>query len=547
MSASNKKKLRKELNAAMLTEKQKKEQTEAKKVKTLTTAFIAIMVAVVVLFAAAQVVGVVNRSGMIEKSTIALTIDSHKLNSVDMNYYFFDALDSQVSQYGQYASFYFQSMGLDLTKSLNSQVRDTETGETWADYYWDSAVTNATFDCKMYDLAKADPDFTLPEDMQSAIDLQLNYLESDASINYFKNSTAFLQAKYGPGSDLDSYKEYLTRSVTAYAYYNAHAEELDYDANAISTYNNEHYFDFTAYTYASYTLSYTSFLPEGVTSTDATAEQKDAAREAAKNAALDLLTNTTTDALDMAIKALPFNKDKASNAASTKNEEVAHTSLTEEQAEWFSSADRKPGDTKMFPNTVKSTDAEGNETETTDSYLVVMFQSRNDYTEPLANVRHLLVAFEGGTTDSSGNVTYSDYETLTAKLEAQSYLEQYKNGEQTEESFIALVKEHSDDTTKDIGGLIEDITPHSNYVTNFLNWSIDPNRQKGDVDVIESEYGYHVMYYVGDDELTYRDYMIKNTLLSEDMEKWQNEQTDAAVVTEGNTSRINFDLTYAIS
>ena len=174
-----------------------------------------------------------------------------------------------------------------------------------------------------------------------------------------------------------------------------------------------------------------------------------------------------------------------------------------------------------------------------------MFQSREDYKQPLANVRHLLVKFEGGTTDSQGNVTYSDYELLSAKLEAEGYLNEYKNGDMTEESFIALVKAHSDDTSAETGGLFEDITPASNYVANFLNWSIDPDREKGDVEVIETEFGYHVMYYVGDDELTYRDYMIKNTLLNQDMEKWETEQTDAAVVTEGSTGRINFGLIYA--
>ena len=130
MSASNKKKLRKELNAAMLTEKQQKAQTEAKQTKKLTIAFAVVMIAIVAVFAVTQVIGIIDRSGLVEKSTIALTVDDHKLNSVEMNYYFFDALDSQVNQYGQYASYYFQLMGLDLTKSLGSQVRDAETGET---------------------------------------------------------------------------------------------------------------------------------------------------------------------------------------------------------------------------------------------------------------------------------------------------------------------------------------------------------------------------------------------------------------------------------
>ena len=49
-----------------------------------------------------------------------------------------------------------------------------------------------------------------------------------------------------------------------------------------------------------------------------------------------------------------------------------------------------------------------------------MFESSTDNVKPAANVRHLLVAFEGGTKDSNGKTTYSDEEKAAAKAKAES-------------------------------------------------------------------------------------------------------------------------------
>ena len=57
--------------------------------------------------------------------------------------------------------------------------------------------------------------------------------------------------------------------------------------------------------------------------------------------------------------------------------------------------------------------------------------------------------------------------------------------------------------------------------------------------------GYHVMYYVGDDELSYRDYMITNELRELDLEAWYNAALDSAVVTEGDVSHVKTGLVLA--
>ena len=101
MSASSKKKLRKEQNAAAMTEKQQKELKEAKKLKSMTLTFAVIMVLVV-----AIVVGVVVRSpiaGAIDRGTHAATVGTHELTTTDLSYFYIDAVNTYTQNvYSQY-------------------------------------------------------------------------------------------------------------------------------------------------------------------------------------------------------------------------------------------------------------------------------------------------------------------------------------------------------------------------------------------------------------------------------------------------------------
>ena len=115
-----------------------------------------------------------------------------------------------------------------------------------------------------------------------------------------------------------------------------------------------------------------------------------------------------------------------------------------------------------------------------------------------SDVRHILVCPTGGTTDANGAVTYSEEEWAACLTKAESILQEWKDGEATEESFAALVATYSEDPgSVATDGLYEDITASSSYVENFLNWTIDTSRQEGDTGIVKTEYGYHIMYYVG--------------------------------------------------
>ncbi len=547
MSASDKKKLRKEQRAAQLTERQKKEQSEAKKLKVYSTVFIALIIVVAVVGLSVMAVKAVNRTGIIDRNTTAMYVGDEAVNSVELNYYYNDLLNATYNEYysayGDNAPTYVLLLyGLDITQPLDKQAYDSDEYETWADYFLDTAKQTLRNDRAMAAKAAADG-FELTEEDQDALTANIENLGFYATMYGYPDLEDYLVAAYGFGATEDTYKAYAERSKLASAYYEAHNESLTYEDSQLRAYEKEHFDEFSSFTYAICNLNSSEFLGEGtkdeegnVTYTD---EEKAAAIEAAKEAADKLAESKTVLELDKAYAALEINADD-DDAASTKHTNQLYSNVNSSVVDWLANSNRKDGDVTVIPNESTTTDEDGNEKTTINGYYVVMFQSRNDNTEPMANVRHLLVSPKGGTkNETTGETTYSDEEWAAAKEDAEMLLKTWQEDDPTEESFIEMVKESSDDTSAAEGGLFEDIHPDSNYVESFLNWSIDPERKTGDAEIIESEYGYHIMYYVGDDELTYRDHMITSELRAQDLEKWFNGIVEAVTYTDGDLSRIN--------
>ena len=131
----------------------------------MTTAFV---VAMILILAIAITVGVnqfISNSGIREKNTTALTIGSHELSNAELNYFYIDTVNSFYSQNGSYISLF----GLDTTKPLDEQFFDEEAGQTWADYFLESAKSSAASVYAMNDAARAEG-FTLPEDQAANVE-----------------------------------------------------------------------------------------------------------------------------------------------------------------------------------------------------------------------------------------------------------------------------------------------------------------------------------------------------------------------------------------
>ena len=78
-------------------------------------------------------------------------------------------------------------------------------------------------------------------------------------------------------------------------------------------------------------------------------------------------------------------------------------------------------------------------------------------------------------------------------------------------------------------------------VAAFEKWCFDGHKT-GDTGIVESEYGYHVMFYSGDSETIYRDYLISTDLASADYEVWCNEIVSSVTATEHSFKYVRTDL-----
>ena len=546
MSASNKKKLRKEQNAAVLTEKQLKEQQEAKKLKTYTWTFVIAMILVIVI-----AIGSVIRipiTGAVNRSSHAININNHQLSATDLTYYFVDAINDHYNEaykmYGNYAS---MLLGFKTGTPLNEQkYTASEDFETWADYFMDKGIENAKKIYALYDDAVA-KGHKLSETEQKTLDSNIEAISTMAKLYGYSNANAYLRATYGTGANLKTYTAYYTINSLASSYFDAHSDSLKYTDDDFRAYEKDKFNDYSSFSYGSYTLPVSSYLTGGTKSEDGkTTTYSDTEKEQAKKDAkadADKLVEGTYkdfDAFEKAIKALKIN-EKNDKVSVNKYEKQLFTNITNEDiSKWLTEDGRKEGDLKVIEVTSTSKDKDGKETKTTTGYTVVYFMGCDDNKVNLVDVRHILVKFDGGKTDSNGNVSFTVAEKEAAKKAAEEILNTWKNGEATEESFAELAKKKSEDTgSLSNGGLYEKVYP-GQMLTSFNDWCFDAKRKTGDTGLIATEYGYHVMYFVKTGDTTFRDYMIEIDMRNEDMTEWHDELTKKVSVEKIDMSRMDW-------
>ena len=541
MSASDKKKLRKELEAASLTDKQLSQKKEDKQLKTQTMTFIVVMILVVAIALSSMGMNWYNSTGIPARSTTALTVGDYELSNVDLNYYFIDSVnafyDDAYEQYSTYTALYVQLYyGLDMTVALNAQYYNENTGETWADYFLNDAIGYAEATYVLYGKAM-EAGFELNETQQANLNTSLSNAKASAVYYGYSSLDDYLKAYYGSGANEETFTNYYTVNAIADAYYSAYADTLTYTREELDTFSEENYNAYSTFDYAYYYINIKYFLPEGVELADATEEQRNDAAAAAKAAADALTVNNNLDDLNTAISAMEINAE--STVSATEFTKTVYSNISTVYSAWVVDTTRTPGEA-----TVVEYESDTDEDELLDGYYVVLFQGREDYTEPMRAVRHILINFEGGTTEN-GTTVYSDEEKQTALDKAQALYDQWVADGATEEDFIALVADNSGDTGSNAnGGLYENV--YNGYMLeSFNDWLFDETRQPGDHGIVETVHGYHLMYYVGEEEISYRDYCIEYTLRSTDVSEWYQGLLETVTSTKGSTKYIYTGLILA--
>ncbi len=550
MSGSSKKKLRKEQYEAALTQKQQSQRKEDRKLKNYTLTFVISMILVVVI--AIGIVVTPTITGVIHRNTHAITIGNHELSTAQLSYFYMDEINNYYTKtynnyYSTYGSMWQLFLILNPDEPLNEQIYNEEQTLTWADYFMNEAIKTATTMYALYDEGKANG-FELSEDDQASLDSYFESLESSAKTQGYANVNAYLRNTYGQGASFDGFKEYYTSSIYATTYFNDYCDSLEYTDEQIREYEKDKFLNYTSFDYALYTIQVDKYLGEGTKGEDGKVTYSDEERAAAlaaakKDAETLVASGATTELLNEAIKALEINKDNKNAKATEYNNYFYESVGLEDIQKWLADEARKAGDLTIIEGKITETNEDKTETERVSALNVVLFLEKDDNYTKLVSVRHILSQYKNPYIDSDGNYQYNESTKKAAKEEANKWLLEWEKGEKTAESFGELAKKYSADSNASEGGLYEDIYP-GQMVEAFNDWCFDSSRKAGDTGIVETEYGCHVVYFEKTQDISYRDYLIKNDLIEQDSEAWRTELEKKLTVERVNLSGMDWDFSY---
>lgn len=415
----------------------------------------------------------------------------------ELNFYYINAYMNFIQSYGDYITWF----GLDPSLPLKAQKYTDDM--TWHDYFLDTAL-NSLQEVKALNKEALAAGITMNEEYSKQMESDIASLETSVGQ---QNMTldSYLSTSYGSRMSVDEYRRIVAESYLAQQYAQQKFESFEYTDEDIKNYyqENRNNFDIVDYRYFLF-----SSAPE---SANPTQEEKDNAKTNAKSLAeiMQLAVTDEQSFIDLSLRnAAEDEKELYEDDDYTLRKGMAYSSITnKDMAEWLFDLNRANGDTTIIESD-------------TGYYVVFMIgRYRNDYNT--VNVRHILVEFE--IDEGASEPTAEQKEA--AKLSAEAILKDWGLGEKTEERFAELAKERSDDPgSKDNGGLYENVYKGM-MVEPFENWCFDDKRQPGDTGLVETTYGYHVMYFSSygkpywtiqvESELRNKDYSEFNTSIKE--------------------------------
>ena len=505
MSASQDKK-RRQTERMEGTDKQTLAEREAavkrKKERTrwgIVSAIIAVFVIVVILL----------NTNLFYSGTTAITINGTEYTNADYQYYYSSAYASFVNTYGSYLSMFFDSsQDLDEQAFTATYLPDLPEGidenSTWKDYFKALALQNMTEVTALYDEAMK-AGYELSAEDEAEIDEIIASFDTAATSYGLRNAKAFVSFYYGKGNTVESVRELLTRGYIASGYAQEKFESFEYTQEELDAYYNEHADELDAFTYSYYLVSAEKVETTETVTDEETGEETEETTEAvtdetmaeAKETAERIADAVESGAEEQAMSfAEAVTEVMGEDAAATEHENTLGVSsvsyMPDAVSEWLTDSARAEGDITVI-------ESEGS------GYYVVQFFARSDNSDYNAvSFRHILK----NVTDSDGDGEYSSEEIGTTEDAINEIYDEWKNGDATEESFAELADANSDDSGSNTnGGLYEHVGKNSmvDVVNDFI---FDPDTQPGDTTVVfnEGSYtGWHIIYFVGADEMSYHD------------------------------------------
>ena len=536
---------------------------------------ILIVIGIIVLLAA--IGGGLYAYGVPQKVLPAVKVEDRTYSVAEYGYYYTSVYQTYANQSYSYQEQLGFSLGFDHTKDPAAQTTKDEDGNeiTYAEFFKNYVIDTLESYNYYLKLAKAEG-MELSDENKKEIEDTISELANYAS-TYGYSTNRYISVLYGKGITLNKFRSLLEEQYLVSQYVeketkadadavtlddiNAKYEEApaDYQAvdlrlfglaidkdeketeaeektsEAADTTTTEEVSDETTTEPAS---EETTAEPasEEAASEETTAEAEEKKEPSKQELLANEMLAKITDEASFAKLAEEYCaeedketfKDDSATLAIGITKSVVNSNIDTELAEWLFAADRQVGDKTVC---------------VTDEYVYVIMIKQAPYRNetPLVSARHILVSFddvkaeleenkedkeeetEVDTADLKGidteNTTVDAKVLVASHKKALEILDEYKAGEQTEEAFAALAEKYSSDTGSvgeetAGGGLYTDIEK-GKMVAPFENWVYDEARKTGDVDIIQTSYGWHIMYFVSAHEEAPWIETIRNSIATE--------------------------------
>lgn len=439
---------------------------------------------VVVLIVGIFLLTYLSDNGILLRSKTVMETENFKVTGTMMKYAAMSTYNNMVSQWGEEIAQYlqFDNMKESAQVALNQYL--------------------------IYAEAAKEAGVALDDDDYAAIDANLTSLESAAASNgYSKN--AYMSMAFGKGIKEKDIRDFYELVLLATKYENQIYDETE---DAVTDEEiNEYYKENMDTLVVADVLKYseTLTLDAGLSADEKTAMKSEflakfdamgaaTSEEEFKTALLAYLT-------EKAELEGTADDDKVLSPEAEVEDALATLSASKvslaEAAEWlFETNDedehvRLAGDVKVFVDDDDAAEEEAEESEeseeseeteegsattyTVEAYFVVKAPYPNDTITK--STGHILMAFDA-------------YDTAEeAKAKADEVYAELLAGEVTKDRFEELAEKYTDDS-----GVFYDNITEGEMVEEFEAWVFDETREYGDTDIVETEFGYHIMFFTGE-------------------------------------------------
>ena len=493
----------------------------------------------------------------------AVEIADHDISVAAFNYYYQNVYQNTFSAlqetYGDYAS-----LMIDTSKPLSEQ-QYSET-QTWEEYLTETTLSDLTEIYAFYDAAMENG-YELDDAAKQEMEDILSSMEAAAENAHYSLDN-YLGAIYGKGVNEKLYRELLNTVSVATSYAEDVEAGFTFTDEEIDAYYAENRNEIDSVTARIYPITFET--PEEET-TDDTADTTDDTADTTDDAADT--TDDTADTTDDTADTTDDTADTTDDTADTTDDTTEADTRTYEEAMELANGIYDTVETEQdFIDYVVSLVPEESQSQYEDgsaflynglSYsafantdlsdwlfddartagditviegdsevYIAMFLSRTDNDYPLVNMRHVLIAPEK---DEDGNLVEGAEEA--AKEQAEELYDEWVENGSTEEYFEILANTYSADGDGTTGGLYEDVY-QGQMVSPINEWLFGP-RKTGDCEVMESEYGWHIVYFAGLGE-NYKAKLLDEAMRADAYEAWR---TDVTTGYEATTIESGFKLT----